>query len=183
MKWALVLLLLVTPPAYRGPNSLGPFRIDRSMRLTSLLAALGRPRNPQADIICFANKTSRAYLYVGRLAPDRRFAGEVMLTEFPNCMGVPVSPTRAAIRTWRTREGIGLGSTLAAVLHAYGAPTERGAQSSDAAAVVYNPGLLPVPGQREVATLLIYNSSTDMRGAQFGIVHGRVAWITLSDNE
>lgn len=133
--------------------------------------------------MCFASKTSKAYLYVGRLAPDRRFAGDVALAEFPNCMGVPVSPTRAAIRTWRTREGIGLGSTLAAVLQAYGTPTDRGTQASNSAAVVYNPRLLPVPGRHEVATLLIYNSATDMRGAQFGIVRGRVAWITLSDNE
>lgn len=51
--------------------------------------------------------------------------GYLVLSAFSNCRGEPVRPTRARIETWRTPQGIGLGSPESAILRAYGAPVDR----------------------------------------------------------
>lgn len=184
MKLGLILLLLLAGPAYRGPRQLGPFRIDRITTLSNLLAVLGEPQETQADILCYADHARRAYAWIGRMAGDRRLAGDLMLASFPICVGTPVRNSQADLRLWKTKEGIGLGSTRAAVLRAYGKPSYEAPLASDSAALVYNPRLLPVPGPRVVYQQLGYLAQGDeLRAAKFGLVHGRVVWIFLTANE
>lgn len=167
-------------PDYSGPWRLGPFRIDRPTPLSRLVAILGAPARGHGDLICYAERGGKAFLWVDPLGYDHRMAKDILLAAFPNCVGTPVVSTEARLHAWKTTEGIGLGSTRAAVEHAYGTPTGVYSIASDNPAIVYNPKTMAVPGRRMDGPMLLYNAARGSQGAQFGLAHGRVAWVYLT---
>jgi len=107
--------------------------------------------------------------------------------------------TSANISNWKTSEGIGVGSSEADVLKAYGKPTSmtrvRATKSQDAKAKVMTLEAVcrfvirgfqkgdktPKIGDHD----LFYRSGNtdDPSAAEFGIHDGKVTWIFLSQNE
>lgn len=104
------------------------------------------------------------------------------------------------LREWKTAEGIGLGSTEADVIKAYGDPSVQIPINEDGSGQQQTKGdtdesifKLRVRGFRtgdKVSRLgdhrLFYGpaeNSDDLRAAEFGIRDGKVSWIFLSRNE
>lgn len=168
-------------PLYRGPNRLGPYRINPNTPLNQLFRVLGRPARPAAGYFCYHN--GGAYLWLEPKAHFPRLAGELLLSSFPNCRGESVVTTSVPIGTWRTPQGIGLGSRQATILRVYGLPAYRGSvQSNDPGINRTQPGLAN-PELGRPLQQWIYNSSGDLRGVKFGLAHGRVVFIFIGNNE
>ena len=109
---------------YSGPLQLGLFAIDRSVSLSSLFKGLGPP--PRSWRYCYSSPAGGAFLAIAGIHEESGKAGEVLLSDFPNCLHMPVKVSAADLREWRTPEGIGLGSTEEEVLKAYGKPASKG---------------------------------------------------------
>jgi hypothetical protein len=170
---------------YAGPASLGAFRIDHDTDLRALLAKLGPPASADGDYFCYESKDPRSFFWIARMAHQPHVAGDVLLSDFPNCTRMHPQVTSEGLRSWQADKGIVLGSTEEDVIKAYGKPTrqdniERGLYRwvvhGDKASTTRNPEL----GSR----VLVYQGAhNDLSTAEFGIRNGKVAWIFLSINE
>ena len=109
---------------YTGPNCLGPYCVDRVVLLRSLFERLGQPAT-KSEPFCYQSQDGRTFLMVVNRADSSRITGEVLLSDFPNCANTPKQVTTDNLQAWRTKEGIGLGSTEEDVLKAYGKPNSN----------------------------------------------------------
>ncbi|MBZ5535305.1 MAG: hypothetical protein LAO31_05055 [Acidobacteriia bacterium] len=177
---------------YTGPNALGPFRIDRDISMNSLFEKLGRPPKVARDTFCYQSKDSHAFLVLTRMVEvyDDKIAGDVILSDFRNCIDRPVQVTEEALLTWKTEDGIGLGSTAQDVLTAYGRPSREDKIEGAGYRWVVQ-GDYDIERNRystrkraEIGDkVLVYTSPHDLLTAEFGIRNGKVVWILLSKNE
>jgi hypothetical protein len=176
---------------YTGPNSLGPFRIDKDVSVKSLFRQLGEPTSTAGEVFCYRSQAGEHSVTLTRMvaAYDAKVAGTVTLSSFPNCVKQTVRTTTENLAAWKTERGIGLSSTAADVLKAYGKPTRedriegtkyRWVIHGDRIDHRYTPEKRPQLGD----TVLVYQGAADdLRIAEFGIRHGKVVWISLSKNE
>lgn len=181
------------PSIYRGPEFLGPIRIDRADHVISVQQvwrALGKPELRRSDSLCYRDPDSEFFLRLVRGADNPRLIREVMLSSFPNCLTRRVDQA-SHFSKWTTEKGIGLASPEQAVIAAYGQPTRIDDAKRDALAY-----LSEVEGIREKLAILPYlphgdrvlnylppEGAADLRAAAIGIKNGKVTWIWLSDNE
>ena len=170
---------------YRGPKCLGPFCIGDYGPGTRMFQQLGPP-SQRLDMYCYEFQRTKAFLRVEmeNVGSNQRIVAEVNLSDFSTCMHVPKGLNQITaddLCTWRTPEGVGLGSTEEDVIRAYGKPDyERQLDSK-----TYH---LAVPGYRKTDSpppvggkMLVYKGREDeSRCTWFGIRNGRVAWINLS---
>lgn len=176
--------------SYAGPNALGLFRIDRDVFVRSLFERLGQPTTTKSNHFCYQSRSANSYLWFDRMAHEPGQVGDLLLSDFPNCMDRPVQVVSEDLGAWKTEEGIRLGSTAEEVLKAYGRPSSRDKIERTAYRWViqgdyiarenrYTNKARPERGDR----VLVYTSPHELRTAEFGIRSGRVAWIFLSQNE
>lgn len=182
-----VLLLghLASAQRYAGPKSLGPFSIQRNTSIFTLSKRLGKPAHMNSDYFCYQSEDKIGFLVVTRMAGGTRNAvGEVMLSDFRNCLNRPLQIAHENLRKWKTREGIGLGSSKEDVTKAYGKPSSVEDMGTD-----YRTMILGTPEHSKMrpevgTTILGYTgASDDLSAAFFGIRDGKVAWLSLSYNE
>ncbi len=187
-----VTVMLVAGPKsqtdYAGPNCLAGFRIDRDTKTGTLFRELGSPVS-KVGPYCYKAQDGRAFLYMDTFESEPKMAADVFLSDFQNCLHRATRTTPIDLYSWKTPEGIGLGSPKADVLNAYGRPSSedkvdlknhryieshmvRGLRSSEAVGDI---------GEVNIS----YNSDVtkDLRTAEFGIRKGKVSWIWLSHNE
>lgn len=190
LSW--IILAMVTSnycaaQAYSGPKHIGPFYIDRNTPTRVLFRELGVPVQ-KLHLNCYATSDRRAFMNFESIDSEPENVGDVFVSDFPNCKHTPIQPADT-FEKWKTGEGIGLGSSEADVLKAYGKPRSR-----DKIDTSYYPKISGhiVRGYRRGDKLpnladhtLFYNGdiSTDLSAAEFGIRKGKVAWIWLSQNE
>ena len=111
-------------------------------------------------------------------------AGDVLLSDFPNCMDRPQQVTSENLLTWKADKGVGIGSTEDDVLKAYGMPSRQDKIDRRGYRWVIQGDHSSREGRSERGSrVLVYNESDDLRAAEFGIRDGKVAWIFLSQNE
>lgn len=178
--------------AYHGPSSLGPMSItagkNGAVPVSRLWRALGRPRLPPTDSICYKEGRANAYLWLIRGADDGGLVRGIGIASFPNCLRHAVYAARG-FAGWKTDLGIGLGAPETQVLKAYGPPSAVKTPAAQPTAFLdaYNGAggtqalLRRVPRDWRV---LRYDGGPDsLSVAEFGVVAGRVRWIWLSDNE
>ncbi|MBZ5534483.1 MAG: hypothetical protein LAO31_00890 [Acidobacteriia bacterium] len=112
-------------PVYTGPNALGPFRIDKDISMNSLSEKLDRPPKVARDTFCYQSEDGRAYLVLTRMVEvyDDKIAGDVLLSDFRNCIDRRVQLTSEDLLAWKTEKGIGLGNSSEDVIKAYGKPS------------------------------------------------------------
>jgi len=167
---------------YTGPNCLGPFCVGRNLALRSVLKHIGQPAT-KTEPFCYQSQDGRRFLWLASMAHHSGRAGDALLSDFPNCRHRAIEVAAVDLSAWKTKEGIGLGSSEQDVLKAYGKPSRkdtidahiyrwviRGAGSSSEK--------LPHRGD----TVLVYRGD-DLRVAEFGFRNGRVCWIFLAENE
>lgn len=176
---------------YTGPNRLGPFRIDKDVSMKTLFRQLGQPPSTGGEVFCYRSQTGEQAVALTRMvaAYDSKVAGTATLSSFQNCVKRPVQTTADDLAAWKTERGIGLSSTIADVLKAYGKPTRedkiegtkyRWVIHGDRINNRYTPQKRPELGD----TVLVYQGAPDdLRIAEFGIRNGKVVWISLSKNE
>jgi hypothetical protein len=172
--------------AYAGPQSLGPFRIDKDVSMNSLFEKLGHPSKVAGDTFCYQSRDGHEYLVLTRMVAvyDRKVAGDVQLSDFRSCLDRPVQVTSDELAAWRTEKGIGLGSSSKDVMKAYGKPSRVEGTGSDYRAIIHGAPAHSKKRPEVGTTVLGYRgASDDLNAAYFGIRDGKVAWISLSKNE
>jgi len=169
---------------YSGPLRLGPFAVDRDVSLSSLFNILGPPARFWR--YCYRTRTGEAFLAIEAIHTEPDKAGEVLLSDFPNCMRMPVGVTAADLREWRTPEGIGLGSSEGEVLRVFGQPTDEYEASPERYRGIlggYHQGdRVPYTEDKD----LNYSGPAvwrEFNAVGFGIRGGKVSYISLSNNE
>ena len=180
------MLLGANTHPYAGPNSLGPFRVDKNTSMKSLFHRLGSPPSTAEDVVCYRSANSQRFLIVTRMVAeyDRRVAGAVELSDFPNCLDKTVRTTSEDLSKWTTDKGIGLGSSERDVKKAYGTPSSEESTGSNYRWAIHGSPAQDKTRARVGTKVLGYTgASDDLRTAYFGIREGRVAWIFLSQNE
>ena len=191
--WKMLLLALLlssgsqaSDPRYTGPICLGSFRIDRPVSVRSLFKQLGQPAT-KSPPFCFQSQDGRSFLYVDLIHVIPGRVAEVLLSDFPNCIGRARQNTEDDLRAWKTGEGIGLGSSEEEVLEAYGRPSAEEVEDSRnyARAIYgYHPSAKEPPeiGHKSLFYAGILREN-EWCSAQFGIRDKKVSWISLSANE
>ena len=190
LQLLLALTMLCGTPAgkrpYAGPKSLGPFRIDKDVPMSSLFEKLGRPSRVAPDTFCYRSADGHAYLVLTRMVEvyDRKVAGDVELSDFRNCVDRPVQVTSDDLAAWKTDEGIGLGSSGEDVKKAYGKPSSEESIGTDYRGIIRGAPAHSARKPEAGTTGLGYTGASDeLRAAYFGIRNGKVAWIFLTKNE
>ena len=187
-----ILTAVVTASAkgrpYYGPISLGPFRIDRNVSMQSLFDRLGVPSKKARDSFCYRSASDDAFLVLTRMAEvyGESVAGQVTISDFPNCFDLPVQVTNDDLAGWKTGKGIGLGSSRQAVITAYGKPSEISVTKGNVFRWVIHgssPGLPSIARSKIGDSALSYRSDDDLKTTSFGIRANRVVWISMSDSE
>ena len=141
--------------------------------------------------ICF-HSTDGTYMWIERMgmetAEERRFVGRLLLSIFPNCVRDPVHVTREEVGKWKTREGIGLGSTKRNVITTYGKPSEDNPIKGDSYLSIIVGGFqgseFTVKPRPDIGDeVLEYTEEGSLLNAEFGIRRGIVVWLAISKNE
>jgi len=193
LSWALLGFTLICrcearAQAYVGPTQLGPYQIEKDFLVKTLFGVLGDPKiKNNRGVSCFQSG-NEAYLWVSEMAHESKFVGSILLSDFPNCVRGPVQVTSEALRAWKTKEGVGLGSTKKNVLSTYGKPSRddfvkgvdyRWIVDGDYRDGHYSSKPMPERGEE----VLVYIGADTLDTAEFGISNGVVTWILLSENE
>ena len=122
---------------YTGPNCLGSFCLEGGSR-KKLAEAFGKLPKKET-LYCYKSKDSKTFVQYfiedeykvnGKIVTT----GSIALTDFDNCNRSLT--TSDPPETWKTPEGIGLGSTEQEVIRAYGKPVQR-----ETVAPAGNPGI------------------------------------------
>jgi hypothetical protein len=178
-------------PSYKGPNSLGPFRIDKDISMKSLFERLGTPSSAAGNVFCYRAKDERAFLVLTRMAEayDSKIAGGALLSDFRNCVDRSSQVTPDDLAAWKTEQGVGLGSTAEDARKAYGKPSKEDKVGGTSYRWVihgdFNSNHYRNEKRPEIGdTVLVYQgASDDLSTAEFGIRDGQVVWIFVSKNE
>jgi hypothetical protein len=170
---------------YTGPTCLGPYCFDRVVLLRTLFKRLVRPA-AESEPVCFQSQDGQTFLGGSNRLDSSRIAGEVLLSDFPNCVKFPIQLTTDNLLAWKTKEGIGLGSSEEEVLKAFGQPNsilKFGTKPDDYMLVIrgYHPSSQKPPQIGD--TRFIYYDNEDLRSAEFGFRNRKVCWIWLAYNE
>jgi hypothetical protein len=170
---------------YTGPRCLGPYCVDRIVLLGTLFKQLGPPA-AKSSPFCYRSPDGNVFLALASRTDDSRITGEVQLSDFCSCRNRPVALTQEDLKTWKTKEGIGLGTSEGDVLKAYGKPTSRrtfGTLEDDFMLVIwgyhFSRNKRPDIGDTE----FIYSTPEDLQAARFGFRRGRVCWLVVRYDE
>lgn len=175
-----------TQYGYHGPVSLGPLSIISSplgaIAIHKLWLRLNRPLLPRTNIICYVNNASNVFLIVGRGDDDHSLVRSLAISKINIC---PHSKLYYAsgFRHWKTDKNISLDSTETEVIKKYGQPTE--VWKTHAGFTPYPTGNKPVrlADDEHILVYLARDNAPSLSYGSFGIRHGAVIWIMLSDNE
>jgi hypothetical protein len=144
-----------------------------------------------ASPICFRS-TDGTYMWIERMGMEtaevRNFVGRVFLSIFPNCVRNTVYETPEAVGKWKTKEGLGLGSTKEDVLRTYGKPSEDNLIKGDLYLSIIVGGfqgfVFTIKPKPDIGDeVLEYTEKDSLMTAAFGLRKGIIIWISISDNE
>jgi hypothetical protein len=195
--FAVVLTVTAVAQEYSGPKCLGSYCLDRKISDHSMFNRIGLQPQSAPNLRCYEEPGKGAFLFFETFDTEPHSVADVLLSTFPNCMHMKEHLSSGDLLSWKTPEGIGLGSAEADVLRAYGEPSSRTAikgvdsPSSRGSRLdsIYKfiirgfqtGDRVPPVGDHD----LFYRSKDldDLRAAEFGIRYGKVSWIFLSRNE
>lgn len=130
------------------------------------------------------------FAYVEGDEEDPPEVDAVFVSDFPNCFHAPLRVSKVDLRTWTTREGIGIGTPVDEARKKYGAPAADRQIDANALKLVPKLILKNYRGGEQLKQIgderLIYAAdaiAADLRVAEFGIRNGKVSYILLSYRE
>jgi len=174
--------------AFVGPDCLGPYCTYGDLTLDTLLRGLGLPplKNKRSPLVCFQSKDQQAFLHFNTDVEETYGVADFLLSDFLNCLHTSKRVTPNRLRAWKTPEGIGLGSSEADVLRAYGAPsaekkleTQKPIREIKGLIAGYRAG----DGQARIGDKVIIYGPRELQTVDFGIRDGRVSYIWLKDSD
>lgn len=195
MNVIFILSLLVVGLAglqqYHGPRCFGPYCIDQNVPVSKVLKELGPvPRISPMESYCYRSEDGSLFAYVEGDEQDPPDVDAIFISDFPNCFHAPVRVSKADLRTWTTREGIGIGTPVDEVRKKYGTPAA--VRKIDANALKLIPKLilknyrggeqLKQIGDEEL-TYAAGSDVGDLSDAEFGIRNGKVSYLLLANRE
>src|SRR6266705_2193209 len=134
LSLCIVLLTIISAAQtkYSGPKQLGQFSIEGATHTDAvrmsrrLFRELGKPAKRSSDFepYCYRSEDGKTFLRLTTEDTDPEVLDSLFLSDFPNCTHVRVKITPANLRTWHTKERIGLGSSEEKVLDVYGKPVD-----------------------------------------------------------
>lgn len=173
---------------FLGPDCLGPYCTDGDLALNSLLRRLGLPpqKNRPSPLECFQSQDGRASLHFETDVEMTSGVADFLLSDFPNCRHMRKRIATKALPTWRTPEGIGLGSSEEDVLKAYGTPSAEKKLEAQKP-ILEIKGLLAGyragDNQPRIGDKVIIYGPRELQVADFGIRDGKVSYIWLKDSD
>ena len=174
---------------YHGPVALGPFSMNNKeggVEFDKLLSKLRDPAAPPHLFVCFHDASSGTYLIIERRADNRRLAVGLTLSRFNVC---PTGRVHSAsgFASWATEKGIRLGSPATDLVSQYGEPSRIDDLRTDSdfylSPYPLEQKASAVPRDGRTLSYLPKEDAPDTSHALFGVRHGIVVWITVSDNE
>jgi len=174
--------------AFVGPDCLGPYCTNGELSLNSLLKRLGLPpqKNRPSALECFQSQDAQASLHFRTDVESQSAMDDVLISDFPNCLHMPKRIAANGLHSWRTPEGIGLGSSEEDVLHAYGTPSEVKKLDARKPLLETN-GLLAgyrtADGQPRIGDKIIIYGPLELQVTEFGMRDGKVSYIWLKDSD
>lgn len=172
--------------AFQGPDCLGA-SCAAGFSSRGLFKQLGPPARPTSGnkpAYCYKSQGGTAFLRIelGHEAPAE--SDGLFLSDFPNCMHSPVKTATSDLQTWKTPEGIGLGSTEEDVLKAYGKPSrEAKTTAHESLAGRLDMGYRGADPKPQIADKGFVYGPRELEVVEFGIRNGKVSYILLSDSE
>jgi hypothetical protein len=174
--------------AFVGPDCLGPYCTYGDLSLDDMFRYFGfrSPKNAVSPLQCFQSQDSQASLHFATNVEETSGVADVLLSEFPNCLHRRKMITTNRLDTWKTAEGVGLGSSEEEVLKAYGPPSA--VKRLDAKKQIPEiKGLLAGyrVGDSAPATaekVLVYGPR-ELQAVDFGIRDGKVTYIWLKESD
>jgi hypothetical protein len=168
---------------YPGPDCVGPLCGLRWSN--AVFQELDGPMHAQssAGLVCYQSRKAENSLYLSTGDSEPPEIDTVFLSDFSNCFHWQIRTTQIDLGSWRTPEGIGLGSTEEELLHAYGKPSSEETINAKNCCQSMLRGFRrddPLPNVGEKS--LSYEGKELMR-ATFGIRNGKVSFIWISDAE
>ena len=180
-----------SPKHYAGPRILGPYDLDTEMPMSAMFDLLKVAPIKMASPICFRS-TDGTYMYIERMgmetAEERKYVGGVLLSNFPNCVRNPVHETSVAVGKWKTKEGLGLGSTKKDVLRTYGKPSEDNLIKGDLYLSIIVGGfqgfVFTIKPKPDIGDEVFeYTEKDSLLTTDFGLRKGIIIWISISKDE
>jgi hypothetical protein len=174
--------------AFVGPDCLGPYCTDGELTPSSLLQGLGLPpqKSRLSPLVCFQSEDAQAFLHFSTNVEETYGVADFLLSDFPNCLHTSKRVTPNLIRTWKTPEGIGLGSSEEDVLKAYGTPSaerkldpQKPVREAKGLVTGYRAG----DKQPRTGDKVIIYGPRELQAADFGIRDGRVSYIWLKNSD
>jgi hypothetical protein len=158
--------------------------------MKSFLAIFGAKPTGR-DTYCFADKEHGLYLYARKRDDGSGIIDSVFLSSFPNCMHMPVLDSTIDPLTWKTPEGIGIGSPKEDVLHAYHQPVfvgklENKKNSYEIAGIRESEKPHAFVGDSSYLYSCLLDEKhgcDDIRATRMGFSRGKLIWIAISDSE
>jgi hypothetical protein len=171
-------------PIYNGPKRLGAFDVVRPTPIKTLLQNLGDPVSHKSPFCYGYGET--AYLRISAIHEQTESAGELLISGIPNCSPNAIVKTARDFRSWKTAEGIGLGSPRGDVLKSYGNPTRIQKPDHELFVRFFSDYASKMRNASPIAQeVLLYNGvlkglPNSWTSARFGIQDDKVAWIMLT---
>jgi hypothetical protein len=180
-------LLLVVgsgDPIYKGPTRLGTFDVVHPTPIKTLLRDLGEPVSHKSPLCYRYNET--AYLRISAIHEQLESAGELLISSIPSCTPNAMAKAGRDFRSWKTAEGIGLGSSRAEVLRSYGDPTSIKKPDHELFVRFFSDYAPKMESAAVIAQeVLLYNGvlkglPDSWTSARFGIQDDKVVWVMLT---
>src|SRR4051812_38323795 len=97
---------------YSGPRCLAGFCLDKEVPARQLLSRLESPR--RSAPYCFKSADGASIYF--DIVESALVVGDILLSDFGNCLHASVSTTSARLRQWETEHNIRLGSPVSEVV-------------------------------------------------------------------
>jgi len=159
--------------SYLGPKCLGPYCVGRPVSAQNLLNQLERPGEKGLFpfwmyTAVFKSVNGHACLDLRENSDSPDIISSIKLRETSQCPG---QLSKDDLSSWKTPEGVGLGSGEEDVVRSYGQPSAPENRSPES----YG----PCAGTKRISYRGRFGGS--VRAATFGLLHGRVSCIEVSN--
>jgi hypothetical protein len=157
--------------SYLGPKCLGPFCVGRSVSAQNLLNQLERPGEKGLFwhwLAVYKSRNGHLCLDLRENSDSPDIISSITLRETSQCSG---QLSKDDLSSWKTPEGIGLGSGEEDIVRTYGKPSAPENRSPES----YG----PCAGTKRIPDRGGFGGS--VRAATFGLLHGKVSCIEMSN--
>jgi hypothetical protein len=174
--------------SFVGPDCLGPYCTYGELSLDALLKYFGvslRGHKP-SSVECLQSQDGGSFLHFATTVEETYGVADVLLSDFVNCTETRKQIAPNSLSSWKTPEGVGLGSSEEEILRAYGKPTteknvEGGTPLPEMKGLIV--GNRSSEGEKRIVDKILVYGPRELQQADFGLRDGRVSYIWLKESD